>query len=84
MGESYDTLEAAGAVLSALGLVGILVTEGRAIGFGLLVMAFGLVVWKMGEMQREFNEKLESLKQEVESLKVPGGNGAGDVNGQGD
>ncbi|KUH33226.1 hypothetical protein APY94_06840 [Thermococcus celericrescens] len=72
MGERYDPLETLGAVLSALGLAGILITEGRALGLGLLVIAFGTVVWKMGEMRREFNEKLESLRTELESLKGQG------------
>ncbi|NJE29570.1 hypothetical protein E3E38_00685 [Thermococcus sp. 18S1] len=69
MGERYDPLETLGAVLSALGLAGILITEGRALGLGLLIIAFGTVVWKMGEMRRELNEKLESLRAELESLK---------------
>nr|WP_206204186.1 hypothetical protein [Thermococcus sp. 18S1] len=55
--------------MSALGLAGILITEGRALGLGLLIIAFGTVVWKMGEMRRELNEKLESLRAELESLK---------------
>nr|WP_206206053.1 hypothetical protein [Thermococcus sp. JdF3] len=58
--------------MSALGLAGVLITEGRALGLGLLIITFGTVVWKMGEMRREFNEKLESLRTELESLKGRG------------
>ncbi|CAD5244696.1 hypothetical protein [Thermococcus camini] len=72
MGERYDPLETLGAVLSALGLAGILITRGRALRLGFIVIAFGTVVWKMGEMRRELNEKLESLRTELKSLKGQG------------
>jgi len=74
VGTSYDPLETLGAVLSAFGIMVILLTEGRAMGSGLLLIALGAVVWKMGETRRGLNEKIEALKAELESLKVQRGN----------
>ncbi|ASJ07509.1 hypothetical protein [Thermococcus pacificus] len=69
MEESYDTLETLGAVVSALGLAVILITEGRALGLGLLPITIGTVVWKMGEMRRELKGELARLREELELLK---------------
>ncbi|NJD99771.1 hypothetical protein E3E26_08255 [Thermococcus sp. LS1] len=70
MGENWDGMEVAGAVITGLGFL--LLFAGSWI-VGSVVIALGLVVWKMGEMRREFNEKLESLRSELDALKRSGG-----------
>ncbi|NJE02618.1 hypothetical protein [Thermococcus sp. MV11] len=76
MESRYDPMETLGAILSALGLAGIIVTEGRVLGFGLLVIVFGIVIWKMGEVRRELRGEIESLRREMEAC--PGESGSGE------
>ncbi len=62
MAREWSGMEAAGAIVSAFGLL-LLVLGG--IGAGLLVTGLGVLMWRVGEMERELTE----VKNELETVK---------------